>query len=103
MENTQLNALGEFKDLDLFDKDGNKIYSFITHLNGDWSKRTYNSKGNTLTFEDSDGFWYKCTYDLEGNQLTHEDSDGERKGFDIPEFTMEEVVEKIGYNFKIKK
>lgn len=124
MKNKQLNALGEFKDLKLFDEDGNNIYHFLTHSNGDWAKHTFNSKGKKLTFEKSDGFWCKCTYDLEGKQLTYENSDGywskntydlggkeltfenstgEKRGFNIPEYTMEELVEKIGHNFKIKK
>jgi YD repeat-containing protein len=145
MKKTQLNALGAFEDLELFDKNGNVVYKFFTNSNdywskytydekgneltfenskGDWWKSTYDEKGNKLTFEDADGYWWKYTYDEKGNQLTHEnskggwskrtydekgneltyeDSDGIKKGFDIPEFTMEELVKKIGYNFKIKK
>jgi hypothetical protein len=104
-----------------YDSNGNEL----THENskGYWNKRTYDSNGNQLTFESSDGFWYKWTYDSKGNQLTHEnkgywskntydsdgnkltfeDSDGVKIGFNIPEFTMEQLVEKIGHNFKIKK
>ena len=145
MKNTQLNALGAFENLELFDKNGNIVYKFLTYINDYWSKytydekgneltyensedywwkstydekgnqltyedskgywwkRTYNEKGNKLTYEDSNDYWRKFTYDEKGNQLTYEDSDGIKKGFDIPEFTMEELVKKIGYNFKIKK
>jgi hypothetical protein len=124
MKKTQLNALGAFEDLELFDKKGNIVYKFLTNSKGDWWKYTYNEKGNPLTCENSKGDWSKCTYDEKGNQLTcenskgdwskytydekgneltYENSDGIKMGFDIPEFTMEELVKKIGYNFKIKK
>jgi YD repeat-containing protein len=145
MKNTQLNALGAFEDLELFDSKGNRVYKFITTSDGFWFKYTYDSNGNELTYEDSTGFWHKITYDSKGNQLTYEDSDGfwnkytynsngkeltyedsdgfwnkltydsngneltyensngVKRGFDIPEFTMEELIEKLGYNFKIKK
>jgi hypothetical protein len=82
MKKTQLNALGVFEDLELFDKNGNIVYKFFTISNG---------------------HWWKSTYDEKSNQLTYENSFGIKKGFDIPEFTMEELVKKIGYNFKIKK
>jgi uncharacterized protein RhaS with RHS repeats len=145
MENKQLNALGAFEDLDLFDSLGNRIYQFNAHSHGCWGKYTYDSNGKRLTYEDSYGNWNKSTYDLNGNQLTFEDSNGNwdkstydsngnevfsenqdgcwwkrtydtngneltfensngrKRGFDIPEFTMEELVKKIGHNFKIKK
>jgi hypothetical protein len=124
MKKTQLNALGAFEDLELFDKNGNIVYKFFTSSDGYWSKSTYDEKGNQLTYEDSRGnwrkitydkkgnqltwedsrgYWRKSTYDEKGNELTREDSDGIKMGFDIPEFTMEELVKKIGYNFKIKK
>ena len=124
MKNIQLNALGAFEDLELFDKKGNIVYKFLTNSKGDWwkytydekgnqltcensngywRKYTYNEKGNQLTYEDSNGDWSKCTYDEKGNPLTCENSNGKKMGFDIPEFTMEELVKKIGYNFKIKK
>jgi len=103
MSDKKLNALGAFEDLELFDSKGTKVYDFITESNGGWYKRTYDSKGNGLTFEDSDGFWYKRTFDSKGKELTYEDSFGEKRGFDIPEFTMEQLVEKIGHDFKIIK
>ena len=111
MKNTQLNALGAFADLELFDKNGNIVYKFLTYSEDYWTKSTYSEdywtkstydeKGNQLTHENSISGWWKRTYDEKGNLLTYEDSDG--MGFDIPEFTMEELVKKIGYNFKIKK
>jgi len=165
MSNKKLNALGAFEDLELFDSKGNRVYEFSTGSNGNWIKSTYDSKGNLLTYEDSDGFWTKSTYDSnrnqltfedsygywtkrtydsnnnvltyensdvywskstydlwnqltfedskgywskstydsDGNELTFEDSYGEKRGFDIPEFTMGQLVEKIGHDFKIIK
>jgi hypothetical protein len=52
--------------------------------------------------KDSDGYSSEYTYDSNGKELTFKDSDGIKRGFDIPEYTMEELVEKLG-NFKIKK
>ena len=77
MKNKQLNALGAFENLELFDSKGNRVYEFITYWNGDWYKYTYDSNGNTLTSEDSDGYWTKRTYDSNGKELTYEDSDGD--------------------------
>lgn len=101
--NKQLNALGAFEDLELFNKDGNLVYEFYTNSRGYWCKRTRDSNGNKLTYENSDGDWYKCTYDSKGNVLTFESSNGVKRGFDIPELTMEDIAEKLGYDFKIKK
>jgi hypothetical protein len=83
MKKTQLNALGAFEDLNLFDKNGNIVYKFLSYSDGYWSKSTYDEKGNPLTFEDSDDYWSKRTYDEKGNKLTYEDSRGIKKGFDI--------------------
>ena len=83
MKNTQLNALGAFEDLKLFDKNGNIVYKFLTNSNDYWWKSTYDEKGNILTFEDSNGYCYKRTYDEKGNILTFEDSKGMKKVFDI--------------------
>jgi hypothetical protein len=83
MKKTQLNALGAFENLELFDKNGNIVYKFFTDSNDYWYKRTYDGNGNQLTWENSKGDWSKCTYDEKGNLLTYEDSDGRKKGFDI--------------------
>ena len=124
MKKEQLNALGAFENLQLFDSNGNRVYKFNAYSHGDWNKfiydsnenrltyensdgvwtkSTYDSSGNQLTYKDSYGSWWKSTFDLNGNQLTYENSDGVKKGFDIPEFTMEQLIEKIGHNFKIIK
>ena len=66
-----------------------------------WEK-TYDKNGNILTYKDSDDYSYESTYDKNGNELTYKDSNGAERVFDIPEFTMEQLVEKIG-NFKLIK
>jgi hypothetical protein len=40
--------------------------------------------------------------DSNGKELTFKDSHGLRIGFDIPEYTMEELIKKLG-NFKLVK
>jgi hypothetical protein len=75
------NILGTTENLDLFDRAGRKVYQF---------------------YKNSNGFSYEYTRDSHGNELTYKNSNGVTRGFDIPEYTMEELVEKIG-NFKIKK
>jgi len=105
-----------------YDSNGNRLT--FENSNGYWHKLTYDSSGNRLTFENSNGYWHKCTYDSNGNELTYEDSagysskitydsngneltfedsKGEKRGFDTPEYTMEQLTKKLGHNFKIKK
>jgi YD repeat-containing protein len=117
------NIFGTTENLQLFDKDGKIVYDFYKDSNGFSYERTFNSRGNILTCKDSNGYSYETTYDSNGNVLTHKnsygdsseytydsngneltfkDSNGVKRGFDIPEYTMEELVEKLG-NFKIKK
>jgi YD repeat-containing protein len=96
------NLLGTTENLELFNKEGGKVYRFCKYPNGYSYERTCDSNGNVLTFKDSNGFSYEYTYDSNGNELTYKDSNGVTRGFDVPEYTMEELVEKLG-NFKIKK
>jgi hypothetical protein len=117
------NLLGTTENLELFNKDGRLLYNFYKGLYGYSSETNYDSNGNILTYKNSDGFSseytydsdgreltyknstgysYEYTHDLNGNELTYKDSNGVSRGFDIPEYTMEELVEKLG-NFKIKK
>ena len=96
------NALGKKEDLKLYNDNGVLVYGFYESYNGRWIERTYDNKGNALTYKHSNGFWCESTYDDLGNELTFKDSDGVKRGFDIPEYTMEELVAKLG-NFKIKK
>jgi YD repeat-containing protein len=96
------NILGTTENLTLFDKDGKVVYRFYKDSDGFSSEYTYDSNGNTLTYKNSDGNSFECTYDSDGKELTYKNSNGFSCGFNIPEYTMEELVEKLG-NFKIKK
>jgi YD repeat-containing protein len=136
------NVFGKQEELELFNKEGELVYDFKQLSNKVWVERTFNNKGNLLTYKDSDGFWGELTYDKNGNQLTYKNSSGfwseytydnngkelthkDSQGFwyeytydengneltyknsngvsrCIPEYTMEELVKKLG-NFKIKK
>ena len=96
------NILGKTENLELFNKEGKKVYLFHKNSDGITFELTYNSNGKVLTFKNSHGHSYEYTYDSSGNELTYKDSNGITRGFDIPEYTMEQLVEKLG-NFKIKK
>jgi YD repeat-containing protein len=117
------NILGTTESLELFDKDGKIVYEFYKGSDGYSYERTCDSNGKVLTFKESTGYSSEYTYDSDGRELTYKnsigysyeytrDSDGREltyksstgvmRGFDVPEYTMEELVEKIG-NFKIKK
>ena len=50
-------------------------YEKTTNEDGYWEERTYDEKGNELTYKDSDGYWEERTYDENGNELTFKDSD----------------------------
>jgi YD repeat-containing protein len=117
------NIFNKEESLELFNKEGKKVYEFYKNSTGYSSEYTRDSNGNLLTFKDSNGYSYEKTYDsngkelaykdsngnfyeytrdVNGNELTYKDSKGVKRGFDIPEYTMEELVAKLG-NFKIKK
>ena len=100
-ENTMKNILGTTENLDLFNKEGRKVYEF-DKTDGFISESTYDSNGKQLTYKDSNGHWWESTQDSNGIELTYKNSNGVTRGFEIPEYTMEQLVEKLG-NFKIKK
>ena len=75
------NIFNNEEKLDLFNKEGKRVYEFC---------------------KNSHGISYEKTYDSNGKELTFKDSDGVKRSFDIPEYTMEELVAKLG-DFKIKK
>jgi hypothetical protein len=91
------NILGTEDSLNLYNKEGKMVYFFDTNSPdpNKWYEITYDKNGCTLTFIDSDKYWIIYTRDSQGNELTFEDSYGKRRGFDIPEFTMEQLVEKV--------
>ena len=57
-----------------YDEKGNQLT--FRNSNGYWNERTYDEKGNQLTFRNSIGYWNERTYDENGNRLTFKDSDG---------------------------
>ena len=60
--------------LDLYDSNGNCIY--FEHSDGYWVKKDYDSNGNKIYHENSTGYWYKCEYDSNGNRIYYENSNG---------------------------
>ena len=64
----------------IFNSNGNVIYR--EYSNGYWEKREYNSKGNLIYYENSDGYWEKREYESKGNLIYYENSDGEIKEYD---------------------
>jgi hypothetical protein len=99
------NILGTTETLRLYNKAGKAIYEFDTDYTDpdSWDETTFDGKGRVLTVIHSTGYWCKYTRDSYGKELTYENSYEERRGFDIPEFTMEQLVEKLGINFKLIK
>jgi YD repeat-containing protein len=105
------NIQGTTDNLDLFNKNGIKVYSYYKNSNGYWYEYTYDSNGKVLTYKDSDGysceytydsngnvltskhsnvFSYEYIYDSKGKVLTYKDSNGVSRGFDKT-YTLEEV------------
>ena len=82
------------------DSKGNDIY--YENSNGYGVKREFDSGGNIIYYEDSKGYWEKKEFNSQGNRIYFENSKGFIKdNRNIPEYTMEELVEKIG-KFKLK-
>jgi hypothetical protein len=99
------NILGTEKDLRLYNKEGKMVYWFDTDYPDPnfWEEVTYDKNGCTLTFINSNGYSSKFTRDSDGNEKTYKNSLGTKRGFDLPEFTMKQLVEKVGINFKLIK
>ena len=87
-----------------YDSNNNRINSECS--NGNWVKREWNSNNNEIYYEDSDGNWVKREWNQNNNIIYYEDSDGiikDNRPKSTPEFTMEELIAKVGFEFKIKK
>jgi len=87
-----------------YNKNNNEIY--WEDDDGDWEKREFDGNNNKIYYKDSDGYWCKREYDKNNNQIYYENSYGEiidNRPKSTPEFTMEELVAKLGFEFKIKK
>ena len=87
-----------------FDQNNNLLY--CEDSKGCWWKHEFDKNNNQIHYENSCGVWDKQEYDENNNQIYYEDSKGvivDNRPKPTPEFTMEELVAKLGYNFKIKK
>ena len=105
------NILGTEENLELFNDNGIKVYSYYKDSYGFIYECTYDLNGKLLTSKDSDGysceytydsngnvltskhsnvFSYEYIYDSKGKVLTYKDSNGVSRGFDKT-YTLEEV------------
>jgi hypothetical protein len=87
-----------------FDLNKNLIY--WENSNGCWSKREFDLNKNLIYWKKSDGYWSKREYDLNNNQIYYENSIGiitDNRPKITPEYTIEELIAKVGFEFKIKK
>ena len=78
---------------------------YFENSKGYWWKQEWDSANNQIYFEKSDGYWAKKEWDSTG-LIYFEDSNGEiidNRPKPTPEYTMEELIAKVGYEFKIKK
>ena len=116
-----LNILGTSEDLELFNKEGVKLYHFETCKNGVIRECTWDKWSQTLTSKDSRGFLCLYTRDEKGKQLAYKNSDGyyivkgkkvtkeEYEAFieelenPTKEYTYEELETILGHKFKIKQ
>jgi len=58
----------------LYDSNGNKIY--YESSDGYWYKHEYDTKGNCIYFETSDGHWEKTEHDSNDKVIYFENSNG---------------------------
>ena len=84
------NIQGTEENLELFNKDGVRVYAYFKNLIGFSYECTYDSDNNELTYKNSDGVSSEYTYDSDGKELTYKDSNGISRGFDKT-YTPEEV------------
>jgi len=84
------NIFNTEENLELFNENGIKVYSYYKNSYGFIYEYTYDSKGKVLTCKDSNGYSYEYTRDSQGNELTYKDSNGVSRGFDKT-YTLEEV------------
>ena len=58
----------------VYDTNGNEIYH--EYSDGFWNKWEYDANGNTIYCEYSDGFWNKWEYDTNDNEIYYETTNG---------------------------
>ena len=59
----------------VYNTNGNEIYRESS--NGNWVKREYDTNGNNIYYEYSNGYWEKREYDTNGDNIYYETSNGE--------------------------
>jgi hypothetical protein len=94
------------KDFPFIITDANNNIIYYETSNGYWCKKEFDANNNEIYFEKGSGFWCKREYDENTNLIYYEDADGDivdNRPKIIPECTMEELVSKLGFDFKIKK
>jgi hypothetical protein len=86
------------------DKNNNEIYCETS--TGYWCKREFNKNNNRIYYETSNGYWSKQEFDKNNNEIYFENSNGiiiDNRPKSTPEYTMQELIAKVGFEFKIKK
>lgn len=86
------------------DNNGNEIYYETSK--GYWYKQEFDSNNNKIYCENSEGSWFKEEYDSNNNQIYFENSNGyiqDNRPKSIPEYTMKQLQQMLGKEFKIKK
>ena len=82
-----------------YDEKGNQLT--FKDSNGRSWERTYDEKGNSLTFKDSNGTSWEKTYDEKGNCLTFKHSNGTLHDYRPKvELTLDEIAEKLGWKYR---
>ena len=59
----------------VYNTNGNEIY--YENSDGDWVKYEYDEQGNKIYYETSTGYWVKYEYDTNGNVIYSETSNGD--------------------------
>ncbi len=86
------------------DRNNNQIY--FEDSNGYWWKREFDGNNNVIYFENSKDYWIKQEFDKNNNEIYWENSYGtiiDNRPKSTPEYTMQELIAKLGFEFKIKK
>jgi hypothetical protein len=94
------------KDFPFVIKDKNNKQIYWEDSNGYWIKREFDKNNNITYWEDSSGYWWKQEIDENNNEIYYENLYGtirDNRPKSTPEFTMEELIAKLGFEFKIKK
>ena len=86
------------------DARGNEIYR--EGSNKYWYKQEFDLNNNQTSFLDSLNYSYKEEFDSNNKRVYYENSRGmiiDKRPKSIPEYTIEELTQMIGKEFKIKK